>query len=153
MIWGVATLVFFLLRAVPGDPIAAMLADVDPSAAEALRAKLGLDQPVYVQYGIWMGNLLRGDLGNSIYGNNQPVSQILREALPRTLSLTAIALVIALTLSLTCGHHLCSAQGHLGRLYGDVRRISGSEYAGFLARHTADHRLRGQAELAAGNRL
>ena len=103
VIWGVATLVFFLLRAVPGDPIAAMLADVDPSAAEALRAKLGLDQPVYVQYGIWMGNLLRGDLGNSIYGNNQPVSLILREAAPRTLSLTAIALVIALTLSLSAG--------------------------------------------------
>ncbi len=51
VMWAVATLVFFMLRVIPGDPLAAMLFDVgDPAAAEALRAKFGLDQPVYVQY-------------------------------------------------------------------------------------------------------
>lgn len=103
VVWGVATLVFFMLRLVPGDPIGAMLADVDPAAAEALRAKLGLDQPTYVQYARWMMNALRGDLGNSIYGNNQPVSQIILEALPRTLSLSVFAMFIALTISFTAG--------------------------------------------------
>lgn len=103
VVWAVATLVFFMLRAVPGDPIGAMLADVDPAAAEALRAKLGLDQPVYVQYGIWFGNMLRGDLGNSIYGSNVAVSRIILEALPRTLSLALLALIVSLVIAITAG--------------------------------------------------
>ncbi len=103
VIWAIATLVFFMLRMVPGDPIGAMLADVDPSAAEALRARLGLDQPVYVQYVRWMVNMLRGDMGNSIYGSNQPVRQIIAEALPRTLSISLVAIVIALVISFTAG--------------------------------------------------
>ena len=103
VIWMVATLVFFLLRLVPGDPLAAMLADVDPAAAEQLRAKLGLDQPLYVQYARWLGQLVQGDFGNSIYGSNVPVSQILAEAIPRTLSLASLALVIALSISITAG--------------------------------------------------
>lgn len=103
VVWAVATLVFFLLRAVPGDPIAAMLADVDPSQAEALRARLGLDQPVYVQYGLWLIRTLQGDLGNSIYGSNVPVRQIIAEAIPRTLSLAILSLVISLVIALTAG--------------------------------------------------
>jgi peptide/nickel transport system permease protein len=103
VIWAVGTLVFFMLRAVPGDPIGAMLADVDPAAADALRARLGLDQPLYVQYFYWLGNTLRGDLGNSIYGSNVPVNQIIVEAIPRTLSLSLLALVISFTLALVAG--------------------------------------------------
>ncbi len=103
VVWAVATLVFFLLRAVPGDPIGAMLADVDPGAAEAIRAKLGLDQPVYVQYGIWFVNTLKGDLGNSVYGSNVAVSRIILEALPRTLSLALLSLIISLALAITAG--------------------------------------------------
>jgi peptide/nickel transport system permease protein len=103
VIWLVVTLVFFLLRAVPGDPFAAMLADVDPAAAEALKAKWGYDQPVYVQYYLWLGNMLQGDLGNSIYGSNVPVSQIITEAIPRTLSLALLSFTIALTIALAAG--------------------------------------------------
>ena len=103
VIWMVATLVFFLLRLVPGDPLGAMLADVDPAAAEQLRAKLGLDQPMYVQYIRWLGQLLQGNLGNSIYGSNVPVSQIIAEAMPRTLSLATLALFIALAISIPAG--------------------------------------------------
>jgi peptide/nickel transport system permease protein len=88
---------------VPGDPFAAMLADVDPQAAEALKAKWGYDQPVYVQYYLWLGNLLQGDLGNSIYGSNVAVSQIISEAIPRTLSLALLSFTIALTIALAAG--------------------------------------------------
>ena len=64
VMWAVATLVFFMLRAVPGDPLAAMLFDVaDPQAAEALREKFGLDQPVWVQYVKWFALVLQGDFG------------------------------------------------------------------------------------------
>ncbi|MFQ5611900.1 MAG: ABC transporter permease [Anaerolineae bacterium] len=103
VIWAVATLVFFMLRVIPGDPIRAMLADVDPTAAAALRAKLGLDRPLYVQYVFWFRNVLQGDLGNSIYGSRVPVSRIIVEAVPRTLSLASLALVISFSLALAAG--------------------------------------------------
>ena len=70
VMWAVATLVFFMLRIVPGDPIGAILFDVgDAQAIADLRNKLGLDQPMYVQYAKWFWLMLQGDLGNSIYGS------------------------------------------------------------------------------------
>ncbi|MEZ4674259.1 MAG: ABC transporter permease [Caldilineaceae bacterium] len=103
VIIGVATLVFFLLRAVPGDPFAAMLAEVDPSVADELRRKFGMDQPVYVQYLLWMARLIQGDLGNSLYGSNVSVSRIIAEAIPRTLSLTFLSALVALAIALPAG--------------------------------------------------
>ena len=102
--WIVATLVFFMLRAVPGDPLVAMLFDVgDPAAAEELREKYGLDQPVVVQYVKWCGLVLQGDLGQSIYGSRMPVVQIITEALPRTISLALLAFSIAIGIAIPAG--------------------------------------------------
>ncbi|WP_339949686.1 ABC transporter permease [uncultured Albimonas sp.] len=104
VMWAVATLVFFMLRLVPGDPIAAMLADAaGPEAEAALRARLGLDQPVAVQYALWLWNALQGDLGASIYGSNQPVRTIIAEAFPRTLSLALLSFVIAVAIAVPAG--------------------------------------------------
>ena len=104
VMWAVATLVFFMLRIVPGDPLAAMLFDVgDPAAAEQLRAKYGLDQPLIVQYVKWLGLILQGDFGRSIYGSGVPVSQILIEAAPRTLSLAILAFCVAIAIALPAG--------------------------------------------------
>jgi peptide/nickel transport system permease protein len=90
VMWAVATLVFFMLRIVPGDPIAAMLFDAgDAAAVEALRHKLGLDAPIYVQYVKWFWLMLHGDLGSSIYGSHVPVSQAIAVAIPRTLSIAS----------------------------------------------------------------
>lgn len=100
----VSTLVFFMIRLVPGDPIAAMLADAGSAEArEAMTRRLGLDKPVLVQFGIWFTNMLQGDLGNSIYGSNQPVTNIILEALPRTLSLAFISFVIAIVIAVPAG--------------------------------------------------
>ena len=100
----VATLVFFMLRLVPGDPIAAMLADAgSEEAREALIRKLGLDQPLIVQYVKWFGNMLQGDMGASIYGSNQPVTKIISEALPRTMSLAFLSFAIALIIAIPAG--------------------------------------------------
>ena len=74
-----------------------------PSAAEAVRARLGLDQPVYIQYFFWLRNTLQGDLGNSVYGSNVPVVQIVAEAVPRTLSLALVAFIIAFIVGLSAG--------------------------------------------------
>ncbi len=104
VMWAVATLVFFMLRAIPGDPLAAILFDVgDAQAIADLKTKLGLDQPVYVQYVKWFWLLLQGDFGNSIYGSRIEVSRIIMEALPRTLSLAGIAFVIAIAIAVPAG--------------------------------------------------
>jgi len=104
VVWIVATLVFFMLRAVPGDPIAAMLFDVgDPAAAEELRQKYGLDKPVHIQYLKWLGHILRGDFGSSIYGSRIPVSQIILEALPRTISIASLSFFIAIVIAVPAG--------------------------------------------------
>jgi peptide/nickel transport system permease protein len=62
-----------------------------------------LDQPVIVQFWKWFTSMLQGDLGASIYGNNQPVTKILAEALPRTMSLAFISFVIALLIAVPAG--------------------------------------------------
>lgn len=104
VMWAVATLVFFMLRAVPGDPIAAMLFDVgDPAAAEQIRQKFGLDQPVWVQYGRWFVLVLQGDLGTSMLGSRLEVSRIVAEAFPRTISLASISFLIAIVIAVPAG--------------------------------------------------
>ena len=103
IVWGCATLVFFMLRMVPGDPVVQMLGpEYTPEAAEALRRKMGLDEPIYVQYVKWFGNLLQGDLGSSI-ASSQTVTEIIKTGLPKTLSLALVSFVIALTIALPTG--------------------------------------------------
>ena len=103
VILGVATLVFFMLRLVPGDPFAAILAEVDPTMADALRAKMGLDRPLPVQYVLWMGRIVQGDLGTSLYGNNISVTRIIGEAMPRTISLAILSAMVAMVIALPAG--------------------------------------------------
>ncbi|MBA2277706.1 MAG: ABC transporter permease, partial [Chloroflexia bacterium] len=103
VIWGCATLVFFLIRMIPGDPVLLMLGpEYSPAAAEALRAKLGLDEPVLVQYFTWLGNMLVGDLGTSITGSETVAGAILT-SLPKTLSLTLLGFVIAVVIAVPTG--------------------------------------------------
>ncbi len=104
VMWAVATLVFFMLRAVPGDPIAAMLFEVgDPEVAQQIREKFGLDQPVWVQYVKWFGLTLQGDLGTSMLGSRLEVSRIVAEAFPRTISLASVSFLIAIAIALPAG--------------------------------------------------
>lgn len=104
VMWAVATLVFFMLRAVPGDPIAAMLFDVgDPAAAEQIRQKFGLDQPVWVQYVKWFALVLQGDFGTSLLGSRLEVSRIVAEAFPRTISLATFSFLIATVIAVPAG--------------------------------------------------
>lgn len=100
----VAILVFFMLRLLPGDPIQTMLFDMgDADAVDRLKAKYGLDQPVFVQLWRWLGRVLVGDLGNSIYGSRAAVSQIIAESLPRTMSLAGLSFFLALAIAVPAG--------------------------------------------------
>ena len=104
VMWAVATLVFFMMRAVPGDPLAAMMFDSgDPAAAEDLRKALGMDVPLIDQYARWLWQLLHGNFGTSIYGSQAPVRQLLAEALPRTLSIAGLSFVVACLIAVPAG--------------------------------------------------
>jgi peptide/nickel transport system permease protein len=103
IVWGCATLVFFMLRLIPGDPVVQMLGpEYTPEAAEALRRKLGLDEPIWIQYVKWFGNLLQGDLGDSITGSESVVEAI-QTGLPKTLSLAAVSFVFAVVIAVPAG--------------------------------------------------
>jgi oligopeptide transport system permease protein len=101
---GASFLIFALVYALPGDPIAALGGDrpLPPSVQAELRERYSLDEPLLVQYGTYLGNLVRGDLGETFAGR-RPVTDILRERLPVTLRLTATALVLEAVLGLLAG--------------------------------------------------
>lgn len=103
VIFGVCTLVFLLLHLVPGDPVDAMLGEsARPADRAALRASLGLDQPLLEQYTRYLVGLARLDLGQS-FQDQRPVSTVLAERLPATLQLAAAALLLALVLAIPLG--------------------------------------------------
>ena len=122
MLWLIATLVFLLLRLAPGDPIDALLGMRAPEAARAaLRQQLGLDLPLIVQYGQFLLNLVRGNLGTSLT-NETPVAQVIGQSLPASLELGICALLIAALLGLAVGFSaIARPEGKVdlvGRLYG-----------------------------------
>jgi peptide/nickel transport system permease protein len=99
----VATAVFLLLFLTPGDPAAVILGpDAKAEQVAELRARLGLDQPLYVQLGNWYLRLLQGDLGRSIF-ENRPVTEAIMSRAEPTLLLTTLATLVAVTLGLTMG--------------------------------------------------
>lgn len=105
MLFGVATLVFILTKLIPGDPVVANLSQRalnDPEIVAAYRAKYGLDQPVIVQYVLYIKNLLQFDLGTSIR-TNKPVLSELSRCYPATIELALFAIVIASILGILFG--------------------------------------------------
>jgi len=103
VIWGVVTLVFIILRVIPGDPAALILGmDATPQALETLRRQLGLDQPVPVQYLLFLWDVVRGNFGNSIH-LNEPAMRLILERVPATLELALPALLLAVLLALPLG--------------------------------------------------
>ena len=86
----VALFVFFLLHLTPGDPAAVIAGDeATPAEIEGVRARLGLDRPVWEQFAIYLANLARGDLGTSIF-TNLPVATLIGQRIEPTLALSLI---------------------------------------------------------------
>jgi ABC-type dipeptide/oligopeptide/nickel transport system permease component len=100
---GVATLVFALIHLVPGDPAAAMLGEsASPADLGELRARLGLDRPLLVQYGEFLRGLVAGDLGTSFrYGT--PVTREIVQRLGATAELAVVAIVVAIVIAVPLG--------------------------------------------------
>ena len=96
-------LVFMLLHLVPGDPAETVAGpDATPDVIEAVRQKMGLNRPLPVQYGIWLGHLSRADLGES-YISKMPVIDLVGYAFPATIQLSLAALFLSLAISLPLG--------------------------------------------------
>ena len=114
-------LVFLSVRFIPGDVIDAMLAQMEMYVGidrEALERRLGLDVPVYVQYGRWIGNIFRhGSLGESLMGRGAVEEKIIAR-LPVTIELGVMAIVIGLLIALPVG------------IYSAIRQDTAADYVG-----------------------
>jgi peptide/nickel transport system permease protein len=103
VIYTVATVVFFAVRAIPGDPARVLLGgDANADAIAALREDMGLNQPLYVQYFRWLGDIVRGDFGQSVF-NDQPVLDMLLGVAEPTASIAALGMLIAILIALPAG--------------------------------------------------
>ena len=101
---GMTLLAFFLIRLVPGDPIETMAGErgIDSVRHEALLKEYGLDRPVLVQYGIYIGHVLHGDLGKSMI-TQEPVLSEFFSLFPATIELALCAIIFALVIGIPAG--------------------------------------------------
>ncbi len=100
---GLSVLIFLMIHMVPGDPAEMMLGErANENSLRELRHQLGLDQPLYVQYGKFMGRLVQGDLGRALR-TNEKITKEIKEHFPATLELSMVAIIIAIVLGMLAG--------------------------------------------------
>ena len=103
----VTIIVFTVMRLLPGDPALVILSEGDASFTqeelEDLRRQLGTDRPIVVQYVDWIGGLVQGDLGTSIWRSGQPVTKLVGDRVFRTLELAVLAILIAVVFAVPLG--------------------------------------------------
>lgn len=99
----VSVVIFLIIHLIPGDPVDNLM-KVGSSAKQRaeIEARYGLDRPLVVQYAIWLGNLVQGDLGTAIVGR-RPVSALIAQALPHSLRLGALALLFSTVMGIILG--------------------------------------------------
>jgi peptide/nickel transport system permease protein len=93
---------FALVHVIPGDPALVMLGEGNPQALADLREQLGLNKPLAVRYGEWLGRVVRGDLGESLY-NKTRISEELIWRMPTTVALVGLSLVFAVSIGIPAG--------------------------------------------------
>ena len=127
----VTVLVFGILRIIPGDPALLILGgeegddDFTQQQLEDLRAKLGTDKPIYVQYMVWVGNMLRGDFGTSYFYEGDQVIEDIVARLPVTVELGLLALVMASGVAIPMGVISAIKQDTIGDYATRVITIAG----------------------------
>ena len=99
----VGIFVFLLLHLTPGDPAAVIAGDyASPEDIKRIRAKLGLDEPIYIQFGTWVWQLMQGDLGISIF-SDLPVSHLIAQRIEPTLALSVATIIMAILFAVPLG--------------------------------------------------
>jgi peptide/nickel transport system permease protein len=121
----VSVLIFSLQQLLPGDAALALAGEEhDPAAVAAIRQKYHLDQPVVVQYGLWMGRVLRGDLGVSLR-TRIPVTELIASKLPVTVELAVASMLIALLIGIPAGVLSASRHGTPVDMVANAVALSG----------------------------
>ena len=144
-----SVLVFVILRVLPGDPAKMLLPEGAPqSAVDELNRHLGLKEPLYVQYGIFLRSVFQGDFGQS-FQYRAPALLVVRERLPATLQLTFCAMVLTVVSGVTIGIVAAVRRGTRYDYAGTLAGRAGAVAAELLARHHAGAAVRGDAPLAA----
>jgi peptide/nickel transport system permease protein len=132
VVFVVSVVIFTLLKMVPGSPAAAMLGDLATADdIAALEAKMGLDRPLVEQYFIWIGNMLHGDFGMSVVGNETVASVVFSHVKP-TISLTLYALVIATVIAIPMGMLAARKKGTGADHAATVVSLAGISLPSFL---------------------
>ena len=136
MIWVILTLVFFVLRVAPGDPVSAALGGkLNPQALEQRRQALGFNEPLVSQYWDYLTSVLRLDFGTT-FSDNQPVLRVIRDNGGATLSLTlaafTLALLVGIPLGLVAGRYRDSAGDVAIRLFGILSYAAPIFFVGYL---------------------
>ena len=112
VIFGVLLLTFLLIHVVPGDPVEVMLGESASAVdREALRADLGLNQPLFSQFGSYLNKLAHGDFGQSIH-TKTPIIDMLKTRYPATLKLAFLSLLIGLSIGVPLGVYAALKAGH-----------------------------------------
>lgn len=101
-LWVIVTITFFLMHAIPGDPFTDQK-KIPAEIMEKMMKKYGLDQPLVVQYGKYLKNLLKGDLGDSMKYKNRSVNSMLNEGFPVSAQIGLLAVAISAVLGITFG--------------------------------------------------
>jgi ABC-type dipeptide/oligopeptide/nickel transport system permease component len=128
---GVVTIVFFVVRVIPGDPAVAALGDyASKEAVEALRRQMGLDEPLPLQYVHFLGNLVQGDLGKSMI-TGSPVRREVGHALPYTLELTVLAILIGSLLGIPTGVYTAIRRNRMADYIGRILSLTGLSVPAF----------------------
>jgi len=103
VVFGVVTLVFFIIHATPGDPVEIMLGETaSPADRDTLRKELGLDKPLIVQYITFIGAVATGDLGKSLF-TNKGVAESIAERYPATVQLALCSMALAIIIAIPLG--------------------------------------------------
>jgi peptide/nickel transport system permease protein len=129
---GVSVLAFLLIHLIPGDAAQLILGaeDITPEKLAAVRAELGLDRPLVVQYAIWLGRVLRGDLGVSI-STGRPVLEEIAGRVGVTAELAVLSLTVAVVLALPLGAMMAVLRGSAADAATRVLTIMGITMPGF----------------------
>ncbi|MCC7450631.1 MAG: ABC transporter permease [Anaerolineae bacterium] len=146
VLWVIITILFLLFRLAPGNPTAAFISPTfNEEQQKALMARFGLDKPLGEQYIVYMGNLLRGDFGDSFF-QSRPVIQLITETLPNTLYLAFASLILAYIVGVLGGMFLAWRRGRwiekVGIVFTLMTRAAPEFWVGMIVLAIFSFRLR-----------
>jgi peptide/nickel transport system permease protein len=132
----ISTIIFFVIRVIPGDPALVIAGlDASPESVAAIRAKIGTDQPLAVQYIRWLASVVCFDFGTSL-STGQPVTRMIIERFPLTLALALLGMVVAIVVSIPLGVvsavRRWSVWDYLGMLFSQIGMAVPSFWLGIL---------------------